>query len=193
MIQVRKNYRKSYTSSGQLYVGGELLDFRSYDISVKGILIEILPGLLLTEIGDFETLIEENNSVEIFVKDLFLTGEAQIVWAKLDNGKIMLGLEFRNVNYKAEKLWRKRNYFRCRKNFSGYLMIDDRKVEFEGVNVSVDGLAMQLDHIDNMLTPGYLIKLLVNDIGVKGVGKIVWVNTTDEMTSTLGLKYLTME
>ena len=193
MFQDRKEYRKSFNSSGQLYVSGELLDFVSYDVSVKGILIEIIPGNLLAEIADFQALIKENNAAEIYVKDLMLTGEVDLVWAKFENEKIMLGLEFRDVMYNAEKLWRKRSYFRARKQNSGYLIVDDRKIDFQGINVSTDGLAIQVQQVDAALKPGHIVKLMLNGLDVKGLGKIVWVKTYADEQSVLGLRYLTIE
>ena len=112
MFQKRKEYRKKFTSSGQLYVAGELLDFISYDVSVNGILVEIIPGSLLIDINDFEALLKEDNSAEIYVKDLMLTGKIEIAWVKLDKGNILLGMEFRNVMPNAVKLWRKCRYYR---------------------------------------------------------------------------------
>ncbi|MCK5189020.1 MAG: PilZ domain-containing protein [Methylococcales bacterium] len=193
MFQDRKEYRKNFTSSGQLFIAGELLNFSSYDVSVKGILVSIMPGSLLVEFSDFEELLKENNSAEIYVKDLMLTGETDIAWAKMDNGKIMLGLEFRDVIYNAEKLWRKRRYYRSKRKFSGYLIADDKRLNFQGINVSVDGLSLQLDQIDSTLKPGYVVKLMVNGLDVKGLGKIVWINTLADESCVLGLRYLTIE
>lgn len=193
MIQNRKEYRKSFNSSGQLYVAGETLDFIGYDVSVKGILIEIVPSLLLAEIDDFEALLKENNSAEIFVKDLMLTGEADIAWAKKENGKIMLGLEFKDVMYNAEKLWRKRSSYRRVDEFTGYLISEDKRIEFLGINLSVDGMAFKLEQQDCDLKPGDVIKLQINDIEIKGVAKIVWVKNNVEEACVLGLRYLTID
>ena len=190
MFQDRKEYRKSYNSSGQLYIAGELLDFISYDISVKGILVEIVPGSLLTEISDFETLLKEDNVAEIYVKDLMLTGEAEIAWVRQDKGRILLGLEFKDVMSNATKLWRKRRYYRSKRKFYGYLIAGDQRVDFEGNNISSEGLEIKLDQINSLLEPGCMVKLVVDDLNVKGVGKIIWVNASDDGVCVLGLRYL---
>ena len=193
MFQNRKEYRKNFTSSGQLYVAGELLNFNSYDVSVKGILVEILPGSLLTEVSDFEALLKEDNLAEIYVKDLMLTGETEIAWVKQDNEKILLGLEFRDVMSNAVKLWRKRRYYRSNSKFSGYLIVDEKRIDFEGINVSTDGIGLKLDQISSTLKPGCVVKLMVNGLDVKGIGKVIWVNVTGEEACVLGLRYLTIE
>ena len=194
MTQDRREYRKSFNSSGQLYVAGELLDFIGYDVSVKGILVEIVPGSLLAEISDFEALINENNSAEIYVKDLMLTGVTDIIWAKLENGKIMLGLEFRDVMYNAEKLWRKRQSYRSKNKYIGYLIVEEDHIDFHGLNLSVDGMAIEVNQKNTTFEPGQVIQLWANGLlGIKAMAKIVWVNNSDPESCTLGLRYLTTE
>lgn len=192
MLIERQEYRKKYISQGQLYIAGEILDFQSYDVSVKGILVEVVPANFLSDISDFEALLTENNIAEIFVKDLMLTGETDIVWVKLTDGKIMLGLEFRDVIYNAEKLWRKRSFYRSTKKFSGILIVGNENVLFRGLNVSADGLAVQIDVTNDDLIPGAIIKVVVDGLDVKGVGKIVWVNTRANGPTQLGMRYLTV-
>ncbi len=193
MIQDRTEYRKSFNSFGQLYVGGELLEFISYDVSVNGILVEIIPGSLLSELSDFEALLKENNKAEIYVKDLMLTGETDIAWAKLQDGRVKLGLEFRDVMYNAENLWRKRSYYRSSKEFSGFIIAENKRIDFQGVNISVDGLAIQVAYITPPLKQGNTVKLIINDLEIKAIGKIIWVNSLIEKAYILGLRYLTIE
>ncbi|MCK4842915.1 MAG: PilZ domain-containing protein [Methylococcales bacterium] len=195
MMQDRKEYRKNFNASGQLYVSGEILDFKCYDVSVNGLLAEIIPGSLLVDISDFEALLRENGSAEIYVKKLMLTGEVDIAWAKQDDGKIMLGLEFIDVMYNVDKMWRKRQYYRSNKNFVGYLIADDKKIDFKGINISMDGLAVKItvSDEDNILKPGYVVKLMVNNLDIKGLGKIIWMESLDEQSCIVGLRYLAIE
>ena len=193
MIQDRIEYRKSFNSSGQLYVAGELLDFISYDVSVKGILIEIIPGSLLSEISDFKALLKENNRAEIYVKDLMLTGAADIAWAKSKDGKIQLGLEFRDVMYNAERLWRKRNYYRSSKDFSGFMIANDKRIDFQGVDISVDGLAVQVAYTRQLLKQGDTVKLVIDDLDFKALGRVIWINTLMEHAYLIGLRYFTID
>ncbi len=193
MFEDRKEYRKSYNSSGQLYIAGELLDFISYDISVKGILVEIVPGSLLAEIHDFEALLKEDSFAEVYVKDLMLTGETEIAWVRQDKEKILLGLEFKDVMSNATKLWRKRRCYRSKRTFYGYLIVDDQRINFEGRNISSEGLEIKLDQVYGELRPGCMVKLEINDLNVKGVGKVIWINATDDENCVLGLRYLAKE
>jgi len=192
MFQKRKEYRTNFSSSGQLYVAGELLDLISYDVSTNGMMVEVIPGSLLTDINDFEALLKETHVSEIYVKDLMLTGDVEIVWVKLDNERILLGLKFRNVMSNAVKLWRKRRYYRSKRKFSGYLVTDEKRIDFEGNNVSTEGMEIKLDQVNNELKPGTVVKLIIKGLEIKGVGKIVWINTAEDGVCVLGLRYLTI-
>jgi hypothetical protein len=143
--------------------------------------------------ADFESLLKENNSAEIFVKDLMLTGEADIAWAKQDNEKILLGLEFRDVMYNAEKLWRKRRYYRRKKKFSGTLLVGVKPVVFQSINTSVDGMSIELSQADSSLEPGNVIRLLIDGQETSAYGKIIWINASGDEYSVLGLRYLAIE
>lgn len=197
----RKAYRKNLVSSGQLYAAGELLSFIGYNISVKGMSVEIVPGNFLSDIEDFEGLIKENASVEIFVKDLMLTGEAEIIWVKNEEGSVHLGLEFKNVIYNAEKLWHKRRYFRKSKKASGLLIADEQKFAFESINISVDGMMIHLTPpeedtavakpTDAHFHVGFVVKIISQALNIKAVAKIAWIDS--ETNTTMGLRYLTVE
>ncbi len=189
----RNDYRKSFNSSGQLYIAGELLDFISLDVSVAGVFIELEQGIFLTDIGDFEALLKENNSAEIFIKDLMLTGVVEIVRIRTEKGKVRLGIEFRNVKYNADKLWRTRQCYRSKKQFTGYFISEDTQTDFQGINISLDGLAVEMEQKNIGFKTGDVIKLFLNELDVKGIARIVWINHIDGQHCALGLRYFEID
>ncbi len=198
MVENRQAYRKNLISSGQLYAAGELLNFIGYDVSVKGMSVEVIPGSFLADAEDFENLVKENATVEIFVKDLMLTGEADIIWVVNEDDAIHLGLEFKNVIYNAEKLWHKRRYFRKSKRAPGLLLADEQKFAFESINISVDGMMIHLVEGDEVSKPkdakfsvGFVVKIISQALSIKAVAKIAWIDT--ETKTTMGLRYLSVE
>ncbi len=194
MHQERKEFRKSFYSYGEIYVAGERLHFMSYDVSLKGILIQVELGTFLAGFSDFEALITENDHAEIFVKDLMLTGEASIAWVKRENDKVLMGLEYRDVMYNAEKLWRKRKFYRSRQPFSGYLIsTDDSNVEFEGVNQSVDGLCLRLKTKEFNIQKGFIVKFYINDKNLKGLGQVVWIKKISGKMSEFALRHFILK
>jgi hypothetical protein len=140
MFQERKEYRKNFNAVGQLNVGGETLHFNCYDVSVKGAMIELVPGQLLSSVDDFEKLLCEDRRAEIFVEELMLAGEVSIVWVREERGRIMMGLEFETVVHNAEKLWLKRRGYRKTEPFTAELFIDKDRLHVDGVNRSTKGI-----------------------------------------------------
>jgi hypothetical protein len=191
MFQEKKEYRKNYSSSGQLHMAGETLEFISRDVSVKGISIEVVPGRLLSEYADFEAYIKENALAEIFVKDLMLTGEVEVIWLRQEQGKILMGLEFQDVIHNADRLWLKRQFYRKEQSFTGFLLLKDRRVEFEGKNVSVDGLMIYLNELDESLSQNSVVRLYSESLSIKAMAKICWIKEEAEPKGFyLGLRYL---
>lgn len=196
MFQERKAYRKNFTSSGQLYIAGETLDFISHDVSVNGIQIEIEPGKFLSTLDDFQSFINENSSAEIYVTDLMVTGEVEIAWIKQEesNFMILMGIEFKNVIYNADRAWLKRKHFRKNKVFSGFLMINNKRVEFEGKNVSVEGLMIHVEYSDQSLLQNTVVTVYSESLPLKGMAKICWIQHDQEKSGSLmGLRYLSGE
>ncbi|WP_431066431.1 PilZ domain-containing protein [Methylotuvimicrobium sp.] len=196
MFRERKEYRKNLTSSGKLHLAGETLDFISHDVSVNGILIEIVPGRLLSTFSDFESFINENSAAEIFVKDLMLTGEVEIIWVKEKDNNILMGLEFKHVIYNADRLWLKRQYYRKKQSFVGFLMLKNKRVEFEGKNISVDGLMIYVKDPDKDLLPNVVVSLYSESLQMKGMAKICWIQHEQEQEKSgalIGLRYLSSE
>jgi c-di-GMP-binding flagellar brake protein YcgR len=194
VFQDRKEYRKSFTSPGQLYVAGETLSIISYDVSVKGVLIEMNAGSLLSSTTDIEELIKESLIAEIFVKDLMLSGVAQIVWTKATNGKLMVGLEFVDVQYNADKLWRKRKYYRKKQDVSGILINNDIRCDITTVDMSVDGFMVKLTGNAGQLEKGIIVKLILAALNLKAVAKIIWIRKDlDNSEILMGLRYLEVD
>ena len=196
-LQNRKEARKIFTTSGQLYIAGELLNFIGYDISVKGIQVKVLPGVFLTDVEDFEKLVKENTTAEIFVKDLMLTGEVDVAWVSVghdDDEGIMLGLEFRDIIYNAEKLWHTRRYYRKYKKAAGIMLNNDDEQEaaFESINISTDGIMIHLlVPASYELQMGLVVKIVSVEFNIKAVAKIAWIDSRTK--TTLGLRYLQVD
>ena len=194
MFQKKREYRKNFRSSGQLYMAGETLEFISHDVSVKGVSIEVIPGKLLAEFADFETYAKENTTAEIFVKDLMLTGEVELIWLRQVDGKIMMGFEFHDVMYNADRIWLKRQFYRKECLFTGYLVLKNGRIEFEGKNVSVDGLMIHIDKLHETLHQNSVVKLYCESLKIKALAKVCWIKEdVDDKGCFLGLRYLAGE
>ena len=192
MIQDRKEYRKSFTSNGSIYLGGEKLHFKGYDISVRGMQIELTQGTLVQNVSDVAQIIESNSTAEIYVDELRLTGEVELIWVREDEEKILIGLEFRDVMHNAEKLWRKRRFYRKKLVKTGSLILQDQEIDFECLDFSIDGMRLRVAEQNNeIVKAGAEAKIVSDQLGLEALAKIVWVNRNeDDEIIYSGLRYL---
>lgn len=191
MFQERKEYRKNFNAAGRLNVGDETLQFNCYDVSVKGAMIELLPGQLLATAEDFERLLIEDSRAEIFVEELMLAGEVKIVWVREERGRILMGLEFESVVHNADKLWLKRRGYRKAEPFSAELFIDKDRLHVEGINRSTRGLCVKLTVHHPAIKPNAPVKLQIKEFGLAALGKVVWVSPGDGF-ALVGLQIISL-
>ena len=168
------------------------MDFTSYDVSVKGMRIELIPSGLITQVDDVNALMKETTVAEIYVEELMMTGEVDITWVNTEDDKIIMGLEFRDVIYNANKLWRKRRYFRKTVKESGRLIIDDRVMEFQCTDFSVDGMQLYIINVDSLQVDN-VVKLVSEERNVKALAKVIWINAEAGGGAKLGLRYLKID
>jgi|APLak6261673822_1056097.scaffolds.fasta_scaffold00235_10 hypothetical protein len=192
MFKDRKEYRKKFNAAGQLHVGGETLQLNCYDVSVKGAMVEIIPGELLSTVEDFEALLGEDRKAEIFVEDLMMSGEVGIVWVRQDRSRIMMGLEFHNVVHNAHKLWRKRRSYRKEQPFSAELFVDKDRFQVEGINCSTEGVCLRMAVNHPSLKVNALVKLQVKQFMLNALGKVAWIKQDNDVI-TIGLQIIVIK
>lgn len=191
MFQERKEYRKNFNAIGQLNVGGETLRFNCYDVSVKGAMIELIPGHLLASVEDFENLLFEDRRAEVFIEELMLAGEVSIVWVREERGRILMGLEFESVVHNAEKLWLKRRGYRKTEPFTAELFIEKDRLHVEGINRSTKGLCVRMLVQHPGVKVNAPVKLQIKEFGLIALGKVVWVSVGEEGT-LVGLQIISI-
>ena len=189
MFHERKEYRKNLNAVGQLYIGGEILQFNCYDVSVKGAMIEVSPGELLSTVADFEALIAEEQWAEIFIAELMLSGEVHIVWVREESNRIMMGLELESVVHNAKRLKIKRRDYRKTEPFTADLFIDNQHWQVEGINRSKNGLCVLLPGQHPTIKVNTPVKIQIKALGLVALGKIVWINEENGFTK-MGLQIL---
>lgn len=176
MTQKRKDYRKKIAAGGQLYIGGEILLFHCYDVSVNGLKVELEAGAFLSTLDDFNALLLDDDRAQVFVEELMLGGEVRVAWVREDLGKIVMGLEFEAIVRNAEKLWLKRRGYRKTEPFSAILFVGHDRLRVEGINRSQDGLCVKLDVQHPGIKENAPVKLQILESGLAAVGKVVWMS-----------------
>lgn len=189
MQQNRKDYRKKFTSTGELYLAGELLEFVSYDVSVTGIQIEIASGKFISSVDDIRALLDDTLTAEVFVESLGLSAEAKVAWVLEDEGKILLGLEFIDGRHNATKLWRKRRFYRKNLSMQASFLLDEQEYFVDTIDISTDGMKLKGAAVENLQT-GDIIKLLVQEKKIKALAVVIWINSEAADGGEFGVRYI---
>ena len=84
---IRKVYRSSYRSVGQIEINGKAFEFVTHNVSTKGLLIAV-----------FERLNLSNGSLNIDLNTLNIHAKAQLIWSKKLYNHNLLGLEFTQLD-----------------------------------------------------------------------------------------------
>jgi len=188
MQQNRKDYRKKITSTGVVFLAGELLEFVSYDISVKGVQIELVPGDFISTVTDVRNILNEIHSAEVFVHDLMLSAEATIAWVREIEGKILLGLEFSDVRHNADKLWLQRHYYRKSLVGDANLLFNEQEITAQTIDISKDGMKLSIA-TETELKVGDAIKLFIPDRKLNALAVVIWFNQSLDFAE-LGVRYI---
>ncbi len=190
-VDLNRPYRKSLMSHGLIYMGGEEQEITIKDLSLTGVLAELKcdHGSDAKEIFN---ILSASTTIDLYLPEIRLAGEAEVVRVDMQEGQILLALEFRNVAYDVDNQLYKRKVHRKNMTAPGKILLNGEYRDFMTVNVSVDGLMVNLaEAID--VKAGETTVFEFDQLGLDGEIKVIWVERTANDGTLLGLQYVHME
>jgi hypothetical protein len=121
-------------------MGGEELEISVRNLSITGLLAELDDNIGIHDIKDVFKSVKLSPTIDLYLPEMHLAGEAEVVRADMIEGRIYLALEFRNVSYDVDNVLYKRKAYRKNMTAPGQIVFDGNKYDFNTKNVSVDGL-----------------------------------------------------
>jgi hypothetical protein len=179
-------YRKNLSSHGLIYLGFEELPIKVVNLSLSGFLAE----LSVTGADLFQRL-QVAPRIDIYLPDMRIAGEAEVVRVERVDAGLLIGIEFRKLSYDMDNLLYNRRAYRKRMNTLGEILVDDVECVFTTQNISVDGLMACIARLIR-LEPGKRLTFSFKDPDIQGEADVVWVEH-DEQSTWLGLKYVYLE
>ena len=179
-------YRKNLSSHGLIYLGFEELPIKLINLSLSGFLAE-----LTTTGSDLFQRLQVAPRVDIYLPDMRIAGEAEVVRVENVDAGLLIGIEFRQLSCDTDNLLYNRRAYRKHMNTLGEILVDDVECVFTTQNVSVDGLMARIARIIR-LEPGKRLTFSFKDPDIQGEADVVWVEH-DEQSTWLGLKYTYLE
>lgn len=187
----QRSYRKNLTIKGLVYMGGQELEVRVQNLSITGLLAELKSEGVLNDVKDVFEAIKLSPVIDIYLPELRVAGEAEMVRSEEVDGRIQFALEFRNIYYDVDNLVYSRRAYRKNMTAPGHVWIGDEPHTFSTENVSVDGLMIRLGgRLD--IKSGDVLRYEFKRLELSGEAKVIWCEQGDE-TTLLGLEYLYLE
>lgn len=192
MPEARRYYRKNLTSHGFIYLAGEEFEISVKNLSITGLLVELRDRSIIQDVSDLFRAIKQSPLVDIYLQDLRLAGEAEIVRADMIEESLLLALEFVHISYDVDNVFYQRKAYRKTLAAPGQIFLHDRKYIFKTINVSVEGLMIALDE-KVAIAPHTITTFEFKRLDLLGEIEIVWVEDDPKGGVVMGLQYLHME
>ena len=183
--------RKSLTSSGLIYMGGEEQKITVINISITGVLAELNSNGKKIDVKDIFNILLTSTIIDLYLPEMRLAGEAEVVRVDVNNDHILLALEFKNIAFDIDKNLNKRKVYRKSMPDPGLIFLNGQYLEFNTVNVSVEGLMIRLTEslsVEEGMVTGFEFKRL----NLKGQVEVIWVDPMPDGGTLMGLQYVNM-
>lgn len=192
MSDEKRSYRKSLTSHGLIYMGGEELEISVRNLSITGLLAELDGNAGIDDIKDVFKSVKLSPTIDLYLPEMHIAGEAEIVRADMIDEHIYLALEFRNISHDVDNVLYKRKAYRKNMTAPGQIIFHGKKYDFNTKNVSVDGLMILLkEKIE--VKEGAITIFDFKRLQLRGEIKVAWVDYTEDGGTLMGLQYVHME
>lgn len=184
-------YRKNLNSHGLIYLGFEEHPIKVVNLSLTGFLAELSDKHPKERIKDIFNSLQVSPRVDIYLPDMRVAGEAEVVRVEAVDDGLLIGIEFRDLSYDIDNLLYNRRAYRKNISTLGELAIDGNEYVFTTQNVSVDGLMVRVARVLGV-EAGSRLSFSFKDLQLEGEAEVIWVEL-DEHSTLLGLKYVHLE
>ncbi len=187
----KRPYRKNLGIQGLIYLGGQELEIAVKNISITGLLAELKESDFIHDTEDIFQSIKISPVIDLYLPELRVAGEAEVVRSDDADSHINLALEFRNISYDIDNVLYSRRAYRKNMTSPGQIVFNNEKHFFTTENVSVDGLMIRLAGKVEV-EPGTVATYDFKRFELSGQIKVIWVQH-DTYSTLMGLEYLYLE
>ena len=137
-------YRKNLTTHGLIFLAGEEQQITIKNISITGVLAQLNSKVGKNDIKDIFNTLLGSTVIDLYLPEMRLAGEVEVIRVDMQDDHILLALEFKNVTYDVNDLLYKRKAYRKNLPGPGHILLNGTYLEFNAVNVSVEGIMIRL-------------------------------------------------
>jgi len=191
MTEEKRSYRKCLSSHGLIYLANKELEISVRNLSITGLLAELDTNKFISEVEEVFRALDSTAMIDLYLPEMRLAGEADIVRAEKIDGHIYLAIEFRNLSYDVNNLLYKRKAYRKVLAASGEIEFKGEKHVFLTKNVSIDGLMVSLKNNIN-IDVGTVTTFDFPELALEGEVKVIWIERGGDGSTLMGLQYIQM-
>ena len=191
-LKSNRPYRKKLSSLGLIYIGEEEHQITIKNLSINGVLARLHSKREDIDIQYIFNSLLVSTIIDLYLPEMRLAGEVEVVRADVVDGNILLALEFRNIAYDIDKNLNKRKAYRKTMLDTGKILLNGQYLDFTTVNVSVEGLMIFIpDAIP--VEEGSITCFEFKRLNLEGEIKVIWVDRIADDRTLIGLQYIRME
>ncbi len=187
----KRSYRKCLSSHGLIYLADHELNISVKNLSITGLLAELDTNAYISDVDEIFHAIESSVTIDLYLPEMRLAGEVDVVRAEKIGNHIYMGLEFRNLSYDVNNLLYQRKAYRKAISSSGEIIFEGKPYGFLTQNVSIDGLMIFLkERLE--VEVGVVTTFDFPQLNLEGEVKVVWVENEDDGSTLMGIQYVQM-
>lgn len=190
--ELDRPFRKNLTSYGLIYMGEEEHEITVINISITGVLAELNSNNKDIDIKYIFNSLLISTKIDLYLPEMRLSGEVEVVRADIEEGHILIALEFKNIAFDVDKNLNKRKAYRKNIHDPGKILLDGEYRSFTTVNVSVEGLLICLSEAIPV-EEGTITRFEFKRLELEGEIKVIWVDRIADDRTLIGLQYLHLE
>lgn len=190
--QLDRPPRTRLASHGFIYLGEEELSITVNNISINGVLVQLDNNRKDIDIKYIFNQLLVSTIIDLYLPEMRLAGEVEVVRADMEGGHILLALEFKNIAYDIDKDLNKRKAYRKNLTGLGKILLNGEYHNFTTINVSLGGLMIWLSEIVPVEV-GTITRFEFERLDLEGQIKVIWADHTSDGRSLLGLQYINLK
>jgi len=183
--------RKNLPSHGLIYMGEEEREITIINVSITGVLAELNSHKNDVDVKDIFNLLLTSTLIDLYLPEMRLAGEAEVVRVDVNDNHILLALEFKNIAFDIDKHLNRRKIYRKNMPDPGLIIINGEYHEFITVNVSVEGLMIRLAKTISV-KEGSIAHFEFKRLELSGKAEVIWSDLTSGAETLIGLRYVNL-
>ena len=184
--------RTNLVSHGFIYMGEEEHKITIKNLSINGLLAELDSNRENIDIKYIFNQLLVSTIIDLYLPEMRLTGEVEAVRADMEEGHILLALEFKNIAYDIDGSLNKRKVYRKSMSDLGKILLNGESYDFTSVNVSVEGLMICLSDAISVEV-GTITRFEFKRLDLEGDIKVIWSDIIPDGRTVMGLQYVNLK